>query len=79
MIAQALINFGLDDSQTAQNQNRKVALYLAAAVLFGVFGVLATGLTGTALTIIVAVGMVALVADGVVQIKRTEAAAPSSH
>ena len=79
LIAQALINFGLDDSQTAQNQNRKVALYLAAAVLFGVFGVLATGLTGTALTIIVAVGMVALVADGVVQIKRTEAAAPSSH
>ena len=79
LIAQALINFGLDDSLTAQNQSRKVALYLGAAVVLGAFGLLATGVTGIVLTGVVAVAMVALVGDGIVQTKRADAATPAAH
>ena len=78
LIAQALINFGLDDSLTAQNQQRKAAVYLGAIVAIGGFGLVATGLTGTALTALVALAVLALVADGIVQTKRAEAAGASA-
>lgn len=71
-IAQVLINSGLDDSLTAQNQQRKMVVYLGAIVIIGGFGLFATRLTGTQLTAVVAAAVVALVADAVVQTKRAE-------
>jgi low temperature requirement protein LtrA len=67
LLALALINYGLDNKLTPQNQITNVLVYLGAAVVVVAVGVLVTGATATQFVAIIAVIMVALVAFNIYQ------------
>ncbi|MEM7035122.1 MAG: low temperature requirement protein A [Chloroflexota bacterium] len=62
LLALALINYGLDDELTPQNQITHALVYLGAAVVVVAVGLLVTGATATQFVAIIAAIMVILVA-----------------
>ena len=57
MLAQALINYGMDDNLTPHSQIKRVVVYTGTALVIGVVGLLATDVTATVFTAIM-VGLV---------------------
>jgi len=75
-IAQALINAGLDHDATPHNHRRRIVLYLGAAAVAAVLGLVVTGLKATLFT-----GLITLIAIGLTfgSIAEAKQHAPPQH